>query len=113
MANYSNENYTLTEKEQNFIQKFLENNGCCALTPEDLLSDNFSCQTIEDLRDCTGFSKHQIAGLLSSLIEKQVIFVEDKRGFEYNPRGGKGEKLPDLYWVDDNYLETLDPNLEF
>jgi hypothetical protein len=108
---YSNENYNLTEKECDFIQKFLENNGCGASTPGELLSDNFSCQTIEDMEDF-GYSKHQVAGLISSLIEKQVIFVEDRDG----PKANKKNFMtfePDLYWVDDNYLESLDENLKF
>jgi hypothetical protein len=108
---FSTNEYQLTEKESDFIQKFLANNGCCANTPEDLLADNFSCQTIEDMEDF-GYSKNQVAGLLSSLIKKQIIWVEDRDGTKANKNNFMTFE-PDLYWVNDNYLETLDPTLQF
>lgn len=111
---FSSSEYTLTENEQKFIKAFLGNNGCGASNPEELLGDNFSCQTFEDLVDLfTEMTQPQIKGTLGSLVDKGVIFIEDDRGYEDWMMKRPKMKLPDLYWVNDSYLETLDPNLEF
>ena len=115
LAKYSNEKYSLTEREQEFIKHFLSENGCGAQTPEVLLGDNFSCQCVEDLRDTMNLTANQVGGFLASLQEKQVIWCEDERGDDIviTKNGPKRVPLPDLYWVDDNYLESLDPDLDF
>jgi len=96
----------LTLKERNFILKFLNNNDCGASSSEELLDDNFSCQTIQDLRKIMPeLSINQIGGFLSSLQDKGVLILEDDRGYEVNPRTRKREKLLDLYWVDEDFLE--------
>jgi hypothetical protein len=108
---YSNQNYNLTEKESVFVQKFLDNNGCCANNPGDLLADNFSCQTIEDMEKF-GFTKHQVHGLISSLMEKEVIFIEKRDGAKANTKNYITFE-PDLYWINDEYLESLPEDLDF
>ena len=40
-------NYKLNENEQFFMIRFLANNGCGAETPDSLLGDNYSCQSME------------------------------------------------------------------
>ena len=106
IESYSNSEISLSEKEAVFIKTMLENNDCGVNTPEELLSDNFSCQTFEDFQEIMNFSTSQIRGLISSLVEKNVITIEDDRG-------ANSEKLPDLFWVTDWYLETLNPELKF
>ena len=90
----------LTEKEQTLFNAHREvaheGNGCTTI--KGLLADNFSCATVNDFKRLTGFSKHTIAGLISSMTEKGVMYIE--------PRW-KEEKLPDLYWIDSDYLEEL------
>jgi hypothetical protein len=107
--------YNLTEKEQSFITEFLRNNGCGANTPQDLLADNFSCQSIEDLREVTGFTNHEIAGLISSLENKSVIWIEERDGAicKSNSRVAQMNFEPDLYWVSEEYLESLPLNEAF
>lgn len=100
----------LTEKESKFLTRFLSENGCGASTPGDLLEDNFSCQTVEDMVSW-GYSKNEAAGLISSLEQKQVIFIEDERE-DFSPSRGF-VKAPNLYWVNDWYLEELDENWNF
>ena len=102
---YSTKNYHLTKGEEKFIKTFLQNNDCGAKTPKHLLQDNFSCQSIESLNEIfEDLSSKQIAGFLSSLINKMVIYVEERE---------EDEGLPDLYWVNENYLAELDKDMEF
>jgi len=99
----------LTKREQEFVLKFLENNDCGASNSEDLLEDNYSCLSIEDLREVMTLSSNQIGGFLSSLQEKGVLTLEDDRGYEFKPFTSEKEYLPDLYWVNDSFLqENLD-----
>jgi len=90
---------SLTKKEENFLRSFLVNNGCAARTPSDLLEDNFSCQALEDIFEQNpDLNKHQISGLISSLIEKQIIWIEERN------------TDCDLYWISEWYLEELKLN---
>lgn len=105
----------LTEKESIFLTKFLANNACCADTPSQLLGDNFSCQTTKDLINL-GYSKNEVAGFISSLESKNVLMIENDRGFEDDHiviKGVKQKLLPDLYWVTDSYLEQLESDWDF
>jgi len=112
---YSTKSYNLTEKEASFIETFLSENGCGAKTPEELLDDNFSCQSLGDLSELYDLNKHEIAGLLSSLQNKGVLWLDDRDGPEYTGSNRMKELSfePDLYWVSDEYLEELDKEVEF
>lgn len=109
MINYSTTEFKLTENEQTFIKLFLANNGCGATTPEELIDDNYSCQCIEDLNECTNYTPSQIAGYLGSLTEKNVIWIEDRDGSvcKSKSRVAQMNFEPDLYWVNESYLESL------
>jgi hypothetical protein len=85
----------LTLKESKFLAQFLSENGCLATNSSQLLEDNFSCQCVKDMMDWK-YSKNEIAGYISSLESKNVIMIETRSGRE-----------PDLYWVNDWYLEEL------
>lgn len=116
--NFSSKEYQLTEGEALFIKEFLSNNDCDARDVDTLLGDNFSCQSFEELvKIFSNLSEPQIKGYLGSLIEKQVIFLEDDRRDAYATlfqiKGKKYKKLPDLYWVDDSYLESLNSEVSF
>lgn len=114
--NFNNKQFKLTEREQDFIQKFLDNNGCGARTPCELLDDNFSCQCIEDLRSIFHeMSEHQIGGFLSSLQTKGIIFLEYRDGpvCESNDRIKQLMFEPNLYWITEDYLKSLDQDLLF
>ena len=110
---YSNKEYNLTKNEQVFIKTFLSENGCGAKTPEELLEDNFSCQCLEDLESTfSGLTRNQIGGYLSSLQEKGVLTFEKRQGARANNKNMYTFE-PDLYWVDESYIETLDADLDF
>lgn len=116
IEDYSNSEFELTENESIFIKVFLSNNGCGAETPEALLNDNFSCQCLEDLRELfSGLSNNEIGGYLSSLQEKSVIWLEERDGSicKSNNRMARLTFEPDLYWVDDSYLESLKADVNF
>lgn len=103
LENYNSSEINLTQKEMTFMMMFLSNNGCGAQTPGELLEDNFSCQTFEDLVDMfPNWSKPTIKGILGSLVNKNVIMIEDDRNMD-----------PDLYWATDHYLKQLNPELKF
>jgi len=97
----------LTKREQEFLLEFLKSNDCGARSSEDLLQDNYSCQCIEDLREIMPYlSTNQIGGFLSSLQEKGILYIEDDRGYDFNVLTQKREKLPNLYWIGDDFLEN-------
>ena len=104
----------LTEREQEFIKKYLMMNDCGAETASDLLADNYSCQTMEELI-CTfdDLSIKQISGFISSLQHKGVLYLDDNRGTDYDVFNKKASKLPDLYWVSDSFLEVLPQEKNF
>ena len=93
----------LTEKETNFIKKYLLLNDCGATTPSELLEDNFSCQTVASLIEDKRYSRHEVAGFISSLTDKGVLYIEDDRS--------AGD--PDLYWVSDEWLKELEQDTKF
>jgi hypothetical protein len=100
----------LTRKEQIFVKHFLTDNGCLAEDAESLLCDNFSCQCIEDLRNAfPEMNKHERAGILGSLVKEGIIWIEDDRGYDHFER----KNLPDLFWVNNYFLETLPQNKPF
>lgn len=116
LENYQPQTVELTANECAFMMSYLSSNGCGARTPDDLLSDNYSCQAFEDLVDMfPELSEPQIKGTLGSLINKQILWIEDDRGYEYpfDIKGRNNPKLPDLYWVSEWYLEELNPELKF
>ena len=56
------------------------------------------CFTLEEALE-TGFTKHQIAGLISSLDEKGVLYIEYR-----HPDGSEG---PDLYYVSEDFINFI------
>jgi hypothetical protein len=105
----------LTEKEQKFMAEFLKSNGCGAKTPSQLLNDNFSCQCWEDLREFKDFTNRQIPGLISSLNKKGVIFLDERDGKICKSKNKEKQWnfLPDLWWVSEEYLKSLEQDKEF
>jgi len=100
----------LSKKELNLFKVFIKDYK----NPEDCLSDNFTCQCLDDLR-CTGLSNNVIGGILSSLQTKNVIALEERDGAVCKSKS-KIQQMnfePDLYWVTDEFLESLDPELDF
>jgi len=92
-------NLNFTEKEQKMVNAhfIIAEEQCGRLKPEDLIWDNLSCAYVEDFERLTGFSKHQIAGLIGSLIEKGFMNLEER-----SAQNGR-----DLYWINDTYLEEI------
>jgi len=113
--NYSTTEFNLTPKEESMVKYFLENNECGAKTAGELLDDNYSCKCIEDLREDLLLSNNEIGGLLSSLQEKNVIYLDDRDGpiYEGTSRIAFMNFEPDLYWISESYLESLDSDAEF
>ena len=102
--------YNLTENEQYFIIRFLANNDCGATTPESLLGDNFSCQSMQDFNELfEDLTDQQIGGYLSSLEQKGVIWADERIG----EMCMAGDPLPNLWWATEDYLEALNPNWKF
>ena len=56
------------------------------------------CFTLEEALE-TGFTKHQIAGLISSLDEKGVLYIEYR-----HPDGTEG---PDLYTLTESFINFI------
>jgi hypothetical protein len=86
-------NYELTEKEANFVNVMLQVNRSGADAWKSLVADNFSCVETSDLKSIG--NEKVIAGLISSLEEKEVIEIEE--------RG----KKPDLYWFTMSFVEFM------
>tara|TARA_R100001244_G_C5114123_1_gene121879 strand:+ start:224 stop:640 length:417 start_codon:yes stop_codon:yes gene_type:complete len=113
-------NYKLNENEQFFMIRFLANNGCGAQTPDSLLGDNYSCQSMEDFNELfENLSDQQIGGYLSILEQKGVIYADERIGEGgHFVKKGKNvifveEDLPTLWWATEDYLEGLNPNWKF
>lgn len=110
---YSTDDISLSPGEAIFVEKWLQHTDNGANTPAELLNDNFSCKAFQDFRELFDeLSDARIKGYISSLEKKCILMIEDDRGYEYNP-GFKREKLPDLYWINDSYLEKLPQDLSF
>ena len=58
---------------------------------------DFMCFTLEEALE-TGFTKHQIAGLISSLEAKGIIDIEHRCPIVEGP---------DLYWLNENFINYL------
>jgi len=106
----------LTEKETIFIKTYLQSNECGAKTPSDLLADNYSCQTIQDIREMFigDFTPKQISGLLSALEQKGIIWVDERDGRNVpKSRFAAMNFEPDLFWVSETFLEELPADTKF
>lgn len=76
----------LTEKEHKALV-FLVSDGMrciCAEKPSELLEDNMSWFNRKSLSKGTGFSKHEAAGLMSSLEKKGMVVNDYDDDQEYN-----------------------------
>jgi len=73
----------LTIKELVMMKVALENwnYGCGGTTLEDLHADNYSWIGVSYFEKHTGFSKHQVAGLVGSLQMKNVLTDIEEEGF--------------------------------
>lgn len=65
----------LTNKEIKVLAAFIEEGADTvrAEEPEHIIEDNMTIMNALDLAEATGFSSHQIAGIMSSLHEKGLI----------------------------------------
>ena len=93
--------FNLTEKELKLTQAasinfdyFYEETGFSNCDGDSSLL----CFTLEEALE-TGFTKHQIAGLISSLDEKGVLYIEYR-----HPDGSEG---PDLYYVSEEFINFI------
>lgn len=79
----------LTDKEKTalkgIIEEALDNMG--GKEPKDLHNDNYSWFSRRDLTARTGFSKHEAAGLMSSLADKGIICEEDNQLWVLTTKG--------------------------
>jgi len=87
----------LTEKEKVFVKAQLMDNGCGARVVEQLLDDNYSWADLKSIREFTGYSRHQVLGLISSLSIKEVIMLDDDK----------------VFCISGAFLETLPLKTEF
>ena len=86
----------MTNLEINFMEHFLLNNGCGAKIATDLLEDNYSYQDMPELLERFPNMNHQqIGGVLSSLIQKNLINFETR------------DDDTDLYFVSEKFLNHL------
>lgn len=86
-------NYELTEKENNFVNVMLHVNRTGNDAWKSLVYDNFSCVDTNDLKPIG--NKKVIAGLISSLAEKEVIEIEERSGES------------DLYWFAMDFVKFM------
>jgi len=96
--------YNLTEKEQNTMKvhfDIAEKN--CGLYGIELLDDNCSCATLQELVAGTDYNTRQMKGIIGSLIKKKVIWLDDRSG-TYNPTN---TPLPWIYYIYGDFIESL------
>ena len=76
---------TLTEKEKELVKIHLQQfeNNCDGKTLNDMINDNYSWINIKDFQNKSNLNKHQIAGVVSSLVEKKVIYIDDENDTLY------------------------------
>ena len=94
--------YDLTEKELKLaecgdikFEYFFEESGYSNVDGDPALT----CFTLRDALKTTDFTKHQIAGLISSLDEKGVLYIEYR-----HPDGTEG---PDLYTLTESFINFI------
>jgi len=115
----TNTKYELTENEMYFMIRFMANNECGANTPDYFLGDNYSCQDMDSLKKLFDLNEQQIGGYLSSLQQKGVIWSDERigEGGRFVKKGRSvifvEEDLPTLYWLTEDYLESLIPDWNF
>lgn len=85
--------YELTEKENNFVNVMLHVNRTGNDAWKSLVYDNFSFVDTNDLKPIG--NKKVIAGLISSLVEKEVIEIEERDGES------------DLYWFAMDFVKFM------
>jgi len=85
----------LTMNEKTILDYMLKNNGCGARSTVDLIEDNYSYQSIADLKNVIeGFNKHQLGGVLSSMLQKGILSLDER------------DDDCDLFFINDTWLET-------
>ena len=93
--------YDLTEKELKLAESgeiCFNNFQCPELGYQHFDGDPaFKCFTLEEALE-TGFTKHQVAGLISSLEAKGVIDIEHRCPMVEGP---------DLYWLSESFINYL------
>jgi len=96
------EKYELTEKEATLAQcagikfdYFYEETGYSNCDGDGY----FLCFTLREALETTDFDKHQIAGLISSLDQKGVLYIEYR-----HPDGSEG---PDLYYLSEDFINAV------
>tara|TARA_Y100000114_G_scaffold33226_1_gene28712 strand:- start:469 stop:867 length:399 start_codon:yes stop_codon:yes gene_type:complete len=101
IAPLKDDKFNLTEKELKLTQTadinfdyFYEETGYDNCDGDSALL----CFTLEEAEK-TGFTKHQIAGLISSLDEKGVLYIEYR-----HPDGTEG---PDLYYLSEDFINFI------
>ena len=86
----------ITDKEWQILECHFGLNGSKNL--QGLIAENYSAVCIEDYKDETDLNQNQIAGLISSLEDKNLIFLEERPKSEG----------PNLYWFNpDTVLEIV------
>ena len=96
------ETYELTDKEATLAQcaginfeYFYEETGYSNCDGDSC----FLCFTLREALETTDFDKHQIAGLISSLDQKGVLYIEYR-----HPDGSEG---PDLYYLSEDFINAV------
>jgi len=95
------ETYELTDKEATLAQcaginfdYFYEETGYSNCDGD----STFLCFTLKEALKTTDFDKHQIAGIISSLDEKGVLYIEH-RDLVYEG--------PDLYYLSEDFINAV------
>ena len=96
------ETYELTDKEATLAQcaginfdYFYEETGYSNCDGDSY----FLCFTLREALKTTDFDKHQIAGIISSLDQKGVLYIEYR-----HPDGSEG---PDLYYLSEDFINAV------
>ena len=103
-----NRTYELTEKAYELTEKEAKVAECGEICFDDFNDPElgyqhfdgdpaYMCFTLEEALE-TGFTKHQIAGLISSLEAKGIIDIEHRCPIVEGP---------DLYWLNENFINYL------
>jgi len=92
-----NRETNLSELEYKLLKVWFDTLENGAKTIDVLVCDNYSWKDTKTLAEDSGLSVHQVSGLISSLVKKGIVTIEED----------------DLFYIDESYLEKLPQDLEF
>jgi hypothetical protein len=91
----------LTEKQKTIVDFIIINNGSCSNNRDELLKDFIASETLKTIQNNVPYNKHEIAGILGSLVSEGIIYIEKRYDFEL------GYDEQDLIEIEFNFVKSL------